>query len=83
MDEISLILWVGAILGLILQYRLKVTPVCLITELLALGGLVQAIAEYDATNLNEWTATVLIIAMVSVMIWSIWNYIQVFSRGKK
>lgn len=83
MDEISIILWIGALIGLILQYKLRALPICLISEGLALGGLVQAITEYDAGNMNEWTATVFIILMVAVMIWSIWNTTQVWGKGGK
>lgn len=83
MDEITVILWVGALVGLILQYKLRVLPICLISEGLAVGGLVQAIEEYNAGTINEWPATVFIILMVAVMIWSIWNSTQVWGKGGK
>lgn len=83
MDEISIILWVGALIGLILQYRLRVLPLCLIAQALGVGGLVQAVTEYNNGNMTEWTATIFIILMVAVVIWSIWNSTQVVSKGAK
>lgn len=83
MTDISLIIWAGAILGFLVQYKIRAFPVCLITEGLGVAGIVQANEEFTGGLLNEWTATIIIILMVAVITWSVYNGTQCFGRGRK
>lgn len=83
MDDITVFLWVGAIIAVMLQYKLRVAPVFFIGELLGVGGLYQTIAEYDAGNIDGSITIIMSIVCVMVVIYSIWNHTQIYARGRK
>lgn len=84
MDFITVFLVVASFGGLILQYWKNEPAFSLITEILAVGGLVTVIQEYTASNMEQTPALVFVIAMVGVMIWSAWNMaLYYMPNGKK
>lgn len=82
MEGITLFLVISAFAGLILQYWKKEAPFSLLTELLALGGLVAVIDDYNNTLMGSTPAFILVVAMIAVMIWSAWNYIVIYWPDK-
>lgn len=83
MDFVTVFLVVASFGGLILQYWKNEPAFSLLSELLAVGGLVTVLQEYSASTLEETPALVFVIAMVGVMIWSSWNLVQYYTPGKK
>lgn len=83
METITLFLVCAGIGGLILQYWKNEPAFNLLTEILAVGGLVSALDEYGANTMGETPALVLVIAMVSVMIWSAWNFVRAYTPSNK
>ena len=83
METITLFLVCAGIGGLILQYWKNEPAFNLLTEILAVGGLVSAMDEYGASTMAETPALVLVIAMVSIMIWSAWNFVRAYTPSNK
>lgn len=76
MDEITVILWAGAFIALIIQYKLRWAPVYFLGMGLGMGGIYQTFAEYDNGTI-EGAITVLMVVMCLVsVIYSIWGFIQ-------
>lgn len=76
MEFITIFLVCCGFAGLVLQYWKNEAPFCLLTELLALGGLVCVLDEYSNSMLADTPALVLVVAMVGVMVWSAWNMVK-------
>ncbi len=69
--------------GLILQYWKNEPAFSLITELLAVGGLVTVLEEYTGGTMEQTPALVFVIAMIGVMVWSAWNMVLYYMPNKK
>lgn len=78
MEVITVFLVVASLTGLIVQYLIKAPPFYLITELLAVGGLVTVLNDYDAGAFDQYSALVLVIVMVAVCIFSAWNFVNYY-----
>ena len=83
MEVLTLFLVCAGIGGLILQYWKNEPAFCLLTEILAVGGLVTTLDEYTASTIGSTPALVIVIAMVAVMIWSAWNMALFYMPNKK
>lgn len=83
MEFVTIFLVCGGFAGLILQYWKNEAPFSMLTELLALGGLVCVLDEYTANTLADTPALVLVVAMVGVMVWSAWNMVNAYWPVKK
>ena len=74
---------VGSFAGLILQYWKNEPAFSLLTELLAVGGLITVLDEYTGNTLEQIPALVFVIAMIGVMVWSAWNMVLYYMPNKK
>lgn len=83
MDFVTIFLLCASFGGLILQYWKNEPAFTLLTELLAVGGLVTVIQEYTGNTLEETPALVFVIAMIGVMVWSAWNMVLYYMPNKK
>lgn len=83
MDEITVFLWIGAIIAVLLQYKLRVAPVYFIGELMGIGALYQTITEYNAGTIDGTITVLMSILSVIAVIYSIWNHTQIYSGGRK
>lgn len=82
--EITTIFFICAgFIGLVLQYWKNEIPFNLLTELLALGGLVTVLDEYTGGTLADTPALVLVVSMVGVMVWSAWNMVNAYLPNKR
>lgn len=78
MEEITVILWVGGLVTLVLQYYLRAMPFYLLGELMGIGGLVATISEVDSGALSNDLGVLMTIATVVVIIYSAMNLIGYF-----
>lgn len=78
MEVITVILWVGGLITLVLQYYLRAMPFYLLGELMGIGGLVATINEVDAGALSVEIGSLMTIATVVVIIYSAMNLIGYF-----
>lgn len=83
MEVLTMFFICVSIAGLVLQHWKNIPPFCLLTILLALGGLVCTLDEYTKTALEEYPALILVIAMVSIMVWSSWNLVNAYLPNRK
>ncbi len=83
MDFVTVFFVVAGFGGLILQYWKNEPAFSLITELLAVGGLVTVLEEYTGGTMEQTPALVFVIAMIGVMVWSAWNMVLYYMPNKK
>lgn len=83
MEIVTIFLLVGSFGGLILQYWKNEPAFSLLTELLAVGGLITVLDEYTGNTLGQTPALVFVIAMIGVMVWSAWNMVLYYMPNKK
>lgn len=83
MEIVTIFLLVGSFAGLILQYWKNEPAFSLLTELLAVGGLITVLNEYTGNTLEQTPALVFVIAMIGVMVWSAWNMVLYYMPNKK
>ena len=83
MDDITVILWVGAFIALVLQYKIRIAPLFFMGEGLGAGGIYQTIAEYNAGTLDGPITFIMAVLCVMTVIYSIWNHTQTYSKGRR
>jgi hypothetical protein len=83
MEVITVFLIVSALAGLIVQYVIKAVPFYLISEILAGGGVVAVIDEFNGGALDQNSALVLVIVMLAVCIFSALNFVNYYWPARK
>lgn len=78
MEDITLFLWIGGLIALVLQYYVRVTPIFFIGELLGIGGLITTFQEVDAQSIGTDVGMLMTIAMIVVILYSTVNLINYF-----
>ena len=83
MDFVTVFFVVASFGGLILQYWKNEPAFSLLTELLAVGGLVTTLEEYTGGTMEQTPALVFVIAMIGIMVWSAWNMVLHYMPNAK
>lgn len=76
MDEITVILWAGAFVAVILQTKLHYPPMYFLGMGLGTGGIYQTMSEYDNGVLDGPVTVIMAVMCLTVVIYSIWGFIQ-------
>lgn len=83
MQDITVLLVVASLVGLVVQYWIRTPPMYLITSILSVGGLASVIDDYTADLLADTPAMILTIVCVSVVVFSVINYVTYYMPGRK
>lgn len=83
MQDVTTLFLVGSVLILIAEYYLRTPSVYLIGEVLGVGGMYQAIAEYQDGTITSEIAVLFCIISLMAIIYSAMNFVNFFSKMKR
>lgn len=83
MEDITVFLWIGAFLSLLIQYLVRVPPVFFVGELLGVGGLLCTLNEVDQGTLSGELGMLMLIAMGVVILYSTLNFMDHYWPTKR
>lgn len=78
MEDITLFLWIGGLIALLVQYYVHASPVYFIGELFGIGGLVCTLQEVENEALTGEIGSFMALAMIIVILYSTLNLITHF-----
>lgn len=82
-EDITILLVVASMLGMCAQYWIKAPWMYLITTILSVGMLTSVLDDYTASLIGDTPAMVLVIVAVTVILFSVMNYLNSYLPKSK